>query len=84
MHFWLLLTATIIYLIGVVGVTALDNIPLNNTLDSASLPMASAEEIIALHATFEKPWNTWNTVRTAASLLALGLVIGSCLHTQSD
>ena len=43
--FRLLLTATILYYVGVFGVTALGNIPLNNGLEKFELVKASAESI---------------------------------------
>jgi uncharacterized membrane protein len=43
--FGFLLTASLIYLIGVFGVTLLGNVPLNNTLASFSISTATIEEI---------------------------------------
>ena len=84
LRFWLLLAATAVYLTGVVGVTALGNIPLNDMLDSAALQTASAEEIRALRTAFELPWNSWNLVRTWAAAVALVLVVLACVHQKMD
>ena len=83
-RFWALLAATIIYLIGVFGVTAMGNIPLNNTLESFSIQAASAEELAAFRARFEIPWNNWHTIRTVASVVALLLVIVACLSPKTE
>jgi uncharacterized membrane protein len=83
-RFWALLAATVVYLIGVVGVTALGNIPLNEGLDAFSIQSASAEEIAAQRVKFEGPWNNWHTIRTAASFTALILVIIACLSPRPE
>ncbi|MBD2754161.1 anthrone oxygenase family protein [Spirosoma validum] len=82
-RFWLLLLATILYLIGVLGVTALGNIPLNEALNSFSIQTASAEEIAVQRVRFETPWNTWHTIRTLASFVALVLVVIACLSSNT-
>lgn len=83
-RFWLLLAATIVYLPGVLGVTALGNIPLNEGLESFTLQGASLEEIAAQRAKFETPWNTWHTARTIASILTLVLLIMACLNQKTE
>ena len=83
-RFWILLAATTVYLAGVLGVTALGNIPLNEALNSFSIQGASAEEIAAQRVKFESPWNTWHAIRTVASFLALVLVIVACLSSKTE
>ena len=83
-RFWLLLAATVIYVIGALGVTALGNIPLNEALDKFPIQTASIEEIAAQRLKFESPWNNWHAVRTVASILALILVIMACLSPKTD
>ena len=82
-RFWLLLAATVVYILGVIGVTALGNIPLNETLNSFSIDTASAQEIAAQRTQFEGPWNTWHTIRTIAAIGALVLVIVACLNPKT-
>lgn len=84
LRFWLLLSATIIYLVGVLGVTALGNIPLNEALDAFFIQTASAEEIAAQRTAFETPWNYWHLVRTIASIGTLVLVIVACLSAKTE
>ncbi len=77
--FWLLLIAAIIYLVGVMGVTFLGNIPLNNTLDAFKLDGATAEAITAQRANFERTWVNLNMIRTVSSFTAIVLVIIACV-----
>src|SRR5690349_6982509 len=56
-RFLLLLTATIIYLIGTFGVTVFGNVPMNNALDRFDLETATDEEISKQRANFERRWN---------------------------
>ena len=78
-QFWLLLSATSIYLIGVMGVTIFGNIPLNNMLDSFAIQSGTVGEIALTRTKFELPWNRLNNIRTVASTASLVLVILACL-----
>jgi uncharacterized membrane protein len=82
-QFWLLLAATFVYIIGVIGITALGNIPLNNMLDAVNLKMASIDVITLERAKFERAWNTFNSIRTVAAVVALVLTILACIY-QND
>jgi len=85
LRFWLLLTAAIIYLTGVIGVTVVGNIPLNNALEKFNLLNASKDAINLQRTLFERPWNNLNTVRTISSILSLVLVIIACINSgKSD
>lgn len=55
--------ATGLYLLGVLGVTMIGNVPLNNRLDRAA-------DAPAVWATYQRPWTRLNTLRTVASALA--------------
>ncbi|MGS2761779.1 anthrone oxygenase family protein [Sinomicrobium sp. M5D2P9] len=72
--FAFLLAATILYLIGVFGVTVVKNVPMNNKLAKFTPETASKEEISGVRIAFEKPWTRWNHVRTVASCLTVILV----------
>jgi len=80
LRFYLLLGATIIYLIGVFGVTAFGNVPLNERLAGADLITLSGQAIGDLRTAFENPWLQYHMVRTLAAILTLILVITSCLQ----
>jgi uncharacterized membrane protein len=82
--FWLLLTAAILYVTGVIGVTAFGNVPLNNALDKFNLLTASKENISLQRTIFETRWNNLNTIRTISSILSLVLVIITCIYTDKN
>jgi len=82
--FWLLISALIIYLTGVFGVTAIGNIPLNEALDRFNLLSASSREITAQREMFEKRWNNLNSIRTVSSSITILLVIIACLCKQKQ
>lgn len=73
--FWMTLAAAAIYSLGVVVVTILGNVPLNEILNGTNLAQSSNEELRALRTTFEKPWNKLHFIRTISSAVSLGLLI---------
>lgn len=84
-RFWLLITATAIYITGVFAVTAIGNIPLNNSLEKFDLLHASKEVVALQRAAFETRWNNLNFIRTLSSTITIVLVIISCLmNNKSD
>ena len=84
LRFWLLLTAAIIYLTGVFGVTVVGNIPLNNALEKFNLLNASKDAIGLQRTLFERPWNNLNTIRTISSILSLVLTIIACIYSGKN
>jgi uncharacterized membrane protein len=78
-QFWLLLSATIIYLIGVFGITVMGNIPLNNTLDAFNIEGASPQSVRTQRLAFEGTWNNLNIIRTIASTVTLILSVIACM-----
>lgn len=77
--FWLLLSATILYTLGVMGVTIFGNVPMNDSLEAFVLDASTENEIAAQRARFEEPWNRLNHIRTTTSAVALVLFIIACL-----
>ncbi|WP_462220797.1 anthrone oxygenase family protein [Ferruginibacter sp.] len=77
--FYLILSATIIYLAGVMAVTILGNIPLNQTLDKFNLTNATLAEIAKQRIAFEVKWNNLNMIRTVASIFSLILILIACI-----
>jgi uncharacterized membrane protein len=75
----LLLAATLTYAIGVFGVTAFGNVPLNNGLENFNLIDAANEAVKHQRAIFETRWNTLNTVRTIFSIITVVLLIIACM-----
>jgi uncharacterized membrane protein len=79
MRFWLLVAATILYSLGLFGVTVAFNVSLNEMLDKCDIGVASATDLADMRARFEGPWNTWHAVRTAAVILSLILSLMACI-----
>lgn len=83
-RFILLLVATLIYAIGVFGVTAFGNVPLNDALASFNTTTASVKELADQRRMFEGPWNFLQNLRTIANIMTLILVIVSFLYDKSN
>lgn len=77
--FYLMLTATLIYIIGVIGITAFGNIPLNNALDKFDISNASAEQLSAQKILFQSSWNKYHLIRTIASILTMSFVTAAVI-----
>ena len=68
------LFSTILYLLGVVIITSLKNVPLNNRLEKSS-----SEDYDEVFLWYRNPWNFWHNIRTLFGfvsflLLSIGLV----------
>ena len=59
--------AALLYLLGVVGVTMVCNVPRNNALDGLA-PLST--EAASYWSTYLREWTAWNSVRAMASGLA--------------
>lgn len=73
--FWLMLLATVTYLIGTFGITAFGNVPLNNTLDAINLQQLSASQLEETRLSYESKWNRLHTIRTLFSMLSFSLAL---------
>ena len=80
--FWLLLGATACYLLGVIAVTFVGNIPLNNALDRLNIASSATDQLATFRAQFENKWNTLNHFRSVANTAALVLAILACLSKK--
>jgi uncharacterized membrane protein len=76
----LILAASLIYVVGSLIVTMVFNVPLNNEL--AGITSASGEGGV-LWTRYLSDWTFWNTVRTAAPLLAMVLFIWGLLQRSA-
>ncbi|MTI87880.1 MAG: DUF1772 domain-containing protein [Balneolaceae bacterium] len=74
LQFWLILSATAVYLLGIMGITIGGNVPLNNQLEELKVDSMPEEEMQSFRANFEGRWNTLNWIRTFASALTLILL----------
>ena len=84
LRFWLLLTSTILYFIGVFAVTVFGNIPLNNALEKFNMLNASIDTISKQRTIFEKQWNNLNIIRTVSSIASLIFIIIACINTDKN
>lgn len=80
----MLITAAVIYTVGVVVVTIFGNVPLNELLDKTNLATASTEDLKTLRATFETKWNQFHTIRTVTATIAFVLLIISAMQIAKN
>jgi uncharacterized membrane protein len=66
--------ATVVYLAGVIALTAAVNLPMNRELGETRT--SGTTETAAARADYEGPWRDANRIRVAASLAAFTLFIG--------
>jgi len=77
-----LLAASLIYLLGVLGVTMFGNVPLNNALSAFKLEGASLESIKDARTAFENSWNRFHTIRTIAAGLSLLILVFAFIKSK--
>ena len=80
----LLIGASLIYFIGVFGVTMLGNIPLNNMLDKIQLATISLEDAKIFRDHYEVKWNNFHLIRTITSTTSFLFLIVACLYSPKD
>ena len=76
--FFILLGASLCYLIGGFGVTIAVNVPLNEALDKFNIHSASVLDLATQRKSFEIPWNRFHEIRTMAAIASFILVIIVC------
>ncbi|TKT74275.1 anthrone oxygenase family protein [Aquamicrobium sp. LC103] len=74
---WWLLAGSLLYLIGVIGVTMAFNVPMNEALAAVSADSTAAA---ALWEDYLTRWTMWNHVRAIAGLVASGLFVVALLR----
>ncbi|TAI48134.1 DUF1772 domain-containing protein [Flagellimonas allohymeniacidonis] len=74
-HFWLVLAAMAIYFFGVVLVTIMGNVPLNQILDKTDLVNSTSEQLRTLRETFERPWNQFHSIRMVAATISFAMLV---------
>ena len=82
--FYLLLGATLTYLIGTFGVTVLGNVPLNDALDVMELAELTAEQAGDFRRHYELKWNRFHLIRTIFSVLSFLLGLLALLNTAQQ
>ena len=75
---WMIITAAIIYFVGVGLVTVFGNVPINEVLDSKDLNLINREDAHALRMQFENNWTRLHLIRTYASGISFLLLILVC------
>lgn len=78
--FFLWLAAALIYIIGVFGVTAAGNVPLNDLLEKANLNSLTATELSQLRLQFEKPWLFYHQIRTVSVVISFLLTAAGIFY----
>ena len=71
--FWLLLAATLVYLLGTFAVTAFGNVPLNDALDVLDLGSLSEVEIADFRKSYEEKGNRLHWIRTLFAVVSFVL-----------
>ncbi|MEM8930641.1 MAG: anthrone oxygenase family protein [Acidobacteriota bacterium] len=72
----LLVSAVVLYVVGVQAPTTTINIPLNNQLQTLDLAAIDESTVAAARRDFETRWVHWNTIRTiVATVVALLLMV---------
>jgi uncharacterized membrane protein len=80
--FWFILTASLLYLIGTIGVTGLGNVPLNNQLDALNLNEMSPHKQLEFRHYYESKWNRLHFIRTIFAVLSF-LLSAAAVFTHS-
>jgi len=82
MIFWMLFAAGILYIAGVVVITIVGNVPLNEILEKTNLQNSSPEQLKELRNIFEDKWNRLHLIRTITSILSFLLLILTLVQNQ--
>jgi uncharacterized membrane protein len=80
---WFLAVATILYIIGVFGVTIFGNIPLNNSIESFNIDSKNTAQTTSLRTQYQTSWNYLHNIRTIASISSLVFILIAMLNYQN-
>ena len=74
---WLIVLVSVVYLLGVQGITISIHIPLNNHIQQLNIDELDEQNLSEKRKKFEKKWNNFNIIRTliAFSVSAILLLI---------
>jgi uncharacterized membrane protein len=84
LEYYLLALSTLIYLIGVLGLTIFGNVPLNNMLDSFNVSGSTGDVISKMRLGFEAKWNYLNDIRSISAIISTCLLILMFFIKSSD
>jgi uncharacterized membrane protein len=79
-HYWYLILATILYFIGIMGVTIVGNVPLNNELEALQIESMTPEQMDEFRKSFESKWNRLNRIRAISSFITFLLLVIACVR----
>ena len=65
---WLVVLFSVVYLLGVQGITISIHIPLNNQIQKVLIEELNDEAITDERVKFERKWNFFNNIRTSISI----------------
>ncbi len=65
---WLVVLFSIVYLLGVHGITIVIHIPLNNHIQKVIIEELNDQAIMDERVKFERKWNYFNNIRTSISI----------------
>ena len=65
---WLVVLFSVVYLLGVQGITIAIHIPLNNQIQKVLIEELNDKEITDERIKFERKWNFFNNIRTSISI----------------
>lgn len=82
-QFWYVLAASLLYFVGIMGVTIGGNVPLNNALEVLQIESMTAERMEEFRMGFESKWNRLNLIRTISSFLTFLLLVIACAREFS-
>ncbi|WP_212001871.1 DUF1772 domain-containing protein [Chitinophaga sp. HK235] len=80
----LLWLSAILYIVGVLGITSVANVPMNDALAKVQVAGASAQQLADARNTFAGPWNGWHNIRTIISVVVTILAIMACLQKEES
>ena len=78
-QFWLVVSATVVYFVGIMAVTIAGNIPLNNKLEALQIESMTPEQMDEFRKGFESKWNRLNHIRTISSILTFLFLAMACV-----
>ena len=81
-QFYIILSASLIYLIGTIVLTFWGNVPLNNALDALKINELNPTGLKNARDAFEGPWNRFNAIRTLSSVAALVLYLVAIVRDE--
>lgn len=81
---WWLGAAAATYAVGVFGVTAAGNVPLNDRLRDFDAASATPEQIAEARHAYEGPWNRLHAVRSLLGVLVLTLAAAAAATPPQD